>query len=162
MQVLVVICAVAALSVAGSADGARSSCKLIVPGKSLACVSIGMTQAQVRSVAGKPRATTKVAGCCGRILTFVYPQFTVSFLGPKFRKVSWVTSMSRLYRTATGVGVGSTKAQLLAGIKGIRCGVFGLAKTFCIAGKALNDPKQTFFGLGTGRVDWVRLGFQPE
>jgi hypothetical protein len=162
MRALVVVCALVALSAAGSAGAARSSCKLLVPGKSLACVSVGMTQAQVRAVAGSPRSTTKVTGCCGEILSFVYPAFTVSFLGPKFDHVSWVYSTSRRYRTATGVGVGSTKAQLLAGVEGVRCGVFRLAKTFCIAGKALDDPRQTLFALRNGRVAWERLGFQPE
>ena len=144
---------------AGSAGGAGSSCKLLVPGKSLACVSIGMTQAQVRAVAGAPRSTTKVTGCCGQVISFVYPQFTVSFMRGHVR---WVFSTSRLYRTANGVGIGSTKAQLLARVQGVRCGVFGLAKTFCIAGKAFDDPKQTLFALPNGRVVLARLGFQPE
>jgi hypothetical protein len=159
MKLLVVVCAVVALSVAGSAGAAKSSCKLLVPGTSLACVSVGMTQAQVHSVAGAPRSTSKVTGCCGQILSFVYPHFTVSFMGGHVR---WVYSTSRVYRTASGVGIGSTKAQLLAGVRGARCGVFGLAKTFCIAGKALDDPKQTLFALRNGRVVLERLGFQPE
>ena len=162
---LVAVCAVAALvaASAGSA-GTKAKCTLLVPGKSLACVSLGMTQAQVKAVAGAPRSTSKTTGCCGRILSFVYPGFTVSFPGQDaaFKGVGWVWTTSHAYRTATGVGIGSTKAQLLAGVKGVRCGAFHLASTFCIVGKAVDDPKQTLFALRNGRVAWERLGFQPE
>ena len=164
---LVVVSLTAALAAALSASGsgaAASKCKLLVPGKSLGCVSLGMTQAQVRSVAGAPLEATQTTGCCGKILTFAYRGFDVSFLGPgsTFRHVSWVESTSRTYRTAKGVGVGSTKAQLLAGVKGLRCGAFHLAKTFCILGKSADDPKQTLFMLRNGKVALERLGFQPE
>jgi len=161
---LVALCGVAALAATSVAGAAPAKCKLLVPGRSLACVSVGMSQAQVRAAAGKPVEVAKATGCCGQILTFTYHGFGVSFLASHgtFRRIGWVVTTSRLYRTATGVGVGSTRAQLLAGVKGVRCGAFGLAKGFCVAGKALDDPRQTLFMLRNGRVAWVRLGFQPE
>jgi hypothetical protein len=163
-RLLVAACAVAALAATSIAGAATAKCKLIVPGKSLACVSVGMSQSQVRAAAGAPMHTTQATGCCGQILTYAYREFDVSFLGSgkTFRHVSWVDTTSRAYRTAKGIGVGSTKAQLLAGVKGVRCGAFHLAKTFCIVGKSSDDPKQTLFMLRNGRVFWVRLGFQPE
>ena len=149
MRALAAVIAVSALLVAASAGAT------IVPQKGIAGVRLGMSQAKVRSVLGKPASTKHGTNDFGAYTTFRYRGLTFTFQGNLA-----LTSMSttrRSEKTATGVGVGSTEAQVRAGVKGVTCKTeFG--SRHCYLGAFLIGRRVTDFFIKHGRVTRVNVG----
>jgi hypothetical protein len=96
--------ALAALTLAGSAGAT------IVPGRSIAGISLGMRPAQVQAKLGRP-----IGKAPGR---WFYPHVWVVF---QDRKVVELTT-TRYQRFSNGIGIDSTEPQIRAAFPRVQCG----------------------------------------
>jgi hypothetical protein len=151
-----------AVALSGGSAGLAGAPPPIIPGVGIDGVRLGMSQAAVRSVLGAPMKVATATGCCGPIREFDYAKLglVVSFLGSPFRHVSWVTTTSPVFRTATGAHVGSTKTELQNDVGGVQCGGGNTADNVCTLHRGSAD--QTSFSLRGGRVVTVIIGLIPE
>ena len=108
-------------------------------------VSLGQSQKQVKRKLGRPNDVNRSRGH----IRWFYDrkQLMVSFRSRTKRVVSLFTDNPR-ERTPTGVGVGSTEEQVLAGVPGVRCSDFRGARLCGVYGVTA----ATIFGLEAGRV----------
>jgi hypothetical protein len=128
----------------------------IVPNRSIGGVALGQTRAQVRSALGTPLSVRHARNEFGAFTVFRYAQVTVTFQGNA--GATGLTTTSRAQRTRKGVGVGSTEAQVKAGVPGVRCQTFA-ALRHCTLGRELPGRRVTDFVLRRGRVVRVVVGF---
>ncbi len=105
---------------------ASGSSELIRPGKSIAGVALGMSDAQVRAQLGRPTWTVRRRAGFGRVeveLQFRDADYTVRFAGRAsgLRAVA-VSTIVRRERTGDGLGVGTYERTLLRRYRtSIRC-----------------------------------------
>jgi hypothetical protein len=134
----------------------------VIPGVGIDGIRLGMSEATVRSELGAPTRVTTATGCCGPIreLDYAKLELVVSFLGSPFRHVSWITTTSAMFRTATGARVGSTKTELQKDVDGVQCGGGNTAGNVCTLHRGSAD--ETSFTLRGGRVVTVIIGLIPE
>ena len=144
---VVVVLAAAALTVAAPADA------VIHPGQSIAGVELGMTKAEVRAKLGEPQLIVRDRNEFGPVTTLRYFRLRVIFQGNQ--SVTAVKTTRKRERTPRGVGVGSTRAQVKARVRGVRC----RTKTLCEAGRLVPGGRVTVFRLFRGRVTSVLVGF---
>ena len=115
-----------------------------------------MTKAQVRSSLGPPMRIRSGRNEFGPYVEFVYPRVTVSFQGAA--RATGLRTRSSLERTARGIGVGSTEAEVKAKVAGVRCRTeFGVRH--CFLGRFLPGRVITDFHIRRGRVSSVVVGF---
>lgn len=143
----------AALAAALLVPGAAGA--VIVPQHGMGGVSVGDTPAKVRRVAGPPVRVVNGANEFGPYSEYRYRGFTVTLQGR--RRVTSIATRSRLQRTRSGVGVGSTEAQVRAGVRGVRCESI---ETFRTCGLGVEEPGRivTRFAIQGGRVVVVAVG----
>jgi len=129
---------------------------VIVPQHSIAGVRLGMTEVQVRAKLGVPIRVRHGSNLFGSWRQLVYGRVDVSFQSGK--KATSLTTKSKLERTPSGVGVGSTLTQLRAGLKGEICKKeFGVHHCWIGSwepGRVISD-----FRLVRGRVSVVGIGY---
>lgn len=129
----------------------------IVPQKGMAGVRLGMTPAKVRSVLGTPLATIHGTNDFGPFTELRYAhRVVVSFQGDL--NVTSVTTTARFERTSGGLGVGSTKAQVIAGLPAVTCESFP-GGSLCYLGRLLPGKRATTFLVKNGHVTRVTVGF---
>jgi hypothetical protein len=120
-------------------------------------VRLGMSPARVKASLGTPARIKKGKNDFGRFTQFVYNGgITVSFQGNA--NVTAVSTTGRSDLTATGVGVGSTEAQVRQGVSGVRCETV-VGTRSCHVGAQLAGRRVTDFLLRNGRVRRVTVGF---
>ncbi len=138
---------VAATAILAAPAGAR-----IVPGQSIAGVKLSMTKAQVRGVLGEPTTIAHGANEFGTFTVFKYFRLSVTFQGDA--TATAIKTNRKVERTRNGIGVGSTRAQVLAHVRGVQC-----FRTVCQKGMSLPGQRITAFYLYQRRVTSVLVGF---
>jgi hypothetical protein len=128
----------------------------LVPQRGIAGLRLGMTQAQVKATVGLPRRVQRGRNEIGRYTTYEYRTYKVTFFGGS-RVTSFETRSPR-ERTARGIGVGSTRAQVAARVGGVRC-VRELGYAHCYVGRWAPGRTVTDFALRDGRVSRVTVGY---
>ena len=147
--------AFAAAVVGATFAAAAPAQAVIVPQRSIAGVSIGATQAQVRAVLGTPLQVRRGRNEFGPYVDLGYRRLRVTFQGA--RRVTSVSTTRTAERTASGVGVGSTERVLLQRIRVVSCATnFGFRR--CTVGDELPGRKVTAFHMKNGRVSRVTIG----
>jgi hypothetical protein len=147
---------IAALLVAGPA-AAR-----ILPQQGIAGVKLGMIRAKVIELKGEPDAEKVIRN------EIIGPQRVMRYGGTKFSfggasanaTVVGIRTVDRRERTPKGVGVGSTEAEVKAGVGGVICRTeFGFSH--CMKGLARAGNRVTDFALDGpgGKVVAVTVGF---
>ena len=133
----------------------------IVPGGGVDRVRLGMSETSIRSLLGAPTSVVTATGCCGRIRELDYKTLglSISFLGGS-RHVSWITTDSSRFQTEGGARVGSSKAQLLKDVAGVRCGGGDTAADVCTLHGG--EANETSFELRNGIIFIVIVGLPPE
>jgi hypothetical protein len=130
----------------------------IVPQRAIGGVRLGMTKAQVGRAAGKPLRIEHAKNEFGSLTRFVYPgRVSVDFQGNASVTAVWTTGTKE--RTARGVGVGSTRAQVLRLVAGARCEATDGLFAHCFVGSFEPGKRVTDFILSSGRVTRVTVGF---
>lgn len=132
--------------------GAGEARATIVPQRSIAGVTLEMTKAQVRAKLGPPPRVRRGRNDFGAWTQFVYSRVEVTFQGADAATGLQTTSPKE--RTAGGAHVGSTKAELRAKVRGLRC-----EPGHCFLGSFLPGKRVTDFFLRYGRVTRIVIGF---
>lgn len=128
----------------------------IVVQKSIAGVPLRMTRANVIAKLGQPPKIRSGTNIFGRWTEFLYPRVRVTFQsGPL---VTALRTTSGRERTARGIGVGSTEAQVRARVAGVRCRTDGGFR-HCWVGRFLPGRLVTDFHVRRGRVSAVVIGY---
>jgi hypothetical protein len=146
---LLLAAAVAALVVPAVAGSA------IVPQKSIGGVRLGMSEAQVMAALGKPTRVKHGSNDFGPYAILYYRGYQVNFQG--VTQVTQVLTTSPKERTASGLGAGSTAAQVKAKLSGEHCE--GTASAgHCWLGAFLPGKTVTDFSFRNGKVWNVVVG----
>lgn len=155
MRLLTALAATCTLLAAATASGAPGDGR-IVPQQGIAGLRLGMTQAQVKAKVGLPRRVERGANEIGSYSTYLYRTYTVTFFaGPRATQIE---TRSPQERTAGGIGVGSTRAAVKAGVRGVRC-VVEFEYDHCYVGTWKPGRTITDFALRSGRVWRVAIGY---
>jgi hypothetical protein len=125
------------------------------PGRSIAGITLGLTEAGLRERLGAPdRIVTRPNPFFGQERRLVFgPRRMAATVGPS-RRVLLITTRNRAHRTDRGVGVGSTRRTVDTKVRGSTC-----MRALCSVGRFRAGQKVTTFRLKEGRVVSIDLGY---
>lgn len=125
--------------------------------KGMAGIKIHMTQKQVRGVLDEPRKINRGRNDFSRFTEFIYkPRLRVFFQGNT--RVTSISTSSSDERTRKDVGVGSTEAQVQAGVNRVVCETLD-GRRICHRGSFTAGKRVTEFRLNhRGKVKRVVVG----
>ena len=120
----------------------------IVPQKGIMGIKLNMTGTRVIHKKGKPDSERVVQNeILGRQRILRYDKTRVGLNGPKrSNKVIAVSTKDPKQRTRSGVGVGSTEAEVKSGVQGIRCRTEAGSR-HCFKGKFQPGERVTDFSI---------------
>jgi hypothetical protein len=124
--------------------------------RGIAGARLNATRDDVRAALGKP---AKVAGGTnefGRWVRYTYDGGLRVFFQGRTRVTS-VQTTGLGDRTTTGVGVGSTEAEVKAGVKGVTCETFETLRS-CHTSDLLPGKRVTDFHFTDGKVARITVG----
>lgn len=147
---LAVACVAVALAAAGSAPAA------IVPQQGIGGVRLGMSKQAVRATLGGPTKVRRGSSEIGTYTTFVYAALEVTFFAGA--KATSIATRSAAERTAGGVGVGSSAADVVARVAGAKCVRDGTYR-HCYVGTWLPGKRVSDFTIRNGRVSRITIGY---
>ena len=153
-----------ALTVVLLAAAAAPAQAEIVPQESIAGVRLQMTKAEVVAVLGQPARKRRFVGGSGaddHFATWTYKKrgFSINLLRRGGYHVSSITVTGGAERTATGVGIGSTRAEVKAGVPAVHCKRYDPTYATCFIGKSRIGDITTAFRLDRkNRVKEISLG----
>lgn len=129
---------------------ASANAKIVVQ-HGIAGVTVGMSKAKARSVLGTPKKVIHARNLVGPYVRYQYPGLSLDFQngGP----LSNVFTTRKSERTASGAGVGTTRAQLMQKVPGIHC-----SPGLCSVGKSTPGKIVTTFYMLRGAVVAVSVG----
>lgn len=140
-----------AISAAGvTLLAAQSAAATIRPQHGMSRVVLGMTKAQVRARLGAP-----IGSGGGR---FYYARVWVGF---RLGRVAEVTTTRSTERTASGIGVDSSEADVRRAYPSVVCGPSGGFRR-CRLGSGKPGTRATDFLMGRGRVLQVSVQLLPK
>jgi hypothetical protein len=128
----------------------------VVVQKGIAGVRLGMTPVQVKTKVGLPRKVERGSSDSGSYVTYRYRTYSVTFFGG--RRVTQMTTLSPDERTAAGIGVGSTRADVADSVPRTRC-LRELSYDHCYVGVWKPGDVVTDFTLRNGRVARISIGY---
>ena len=144
--------ALALVALVLSASGSAA----IVPQHSIGGVRLGLSERAVRAKLGPPHQFYKGASELGHWRRLVYPRVTIVFQNGD--KATFIRTRNAREKTASGVGVGSTLAQVRARLHGEKCKrEFGIHH--CWLGRWDPGFVITEFVLKRSRVIQVSIGY---
>jgi hypothetical protein len=144
------------LTLSGAVVIPASAHAAIVPQHGIDGVKLGQTAKKVRQIAGKPVRVVRGSNEIGSYTEYRYRGLTVNFFGGP--RVTAVSTRSRTQRTAGGIGVGSTEAELATAIPAVTCETFGAFRS-CTLGTQEPGRRVTAFDLRNGKVSRVLVSF---
>lgn len=131
----------------------------VVPQKGMAGVELGMTRAQVQAKLGEPLAIRRrMSEIGGPYVEFRYPFLVSVYFWQPGNSVWNIRTTGPEERTARGVGVGSTEADVRRKVPGVRCQAIVPGLRECHVGNLLPGKRVTSFRIRRGRVTMVQVG----
>jgi hypothetical protein len=129
---------------------------VIVPQRGISGATLGMSQSRVRSVLGVPYKVRRANNAFGRYSVYRYKGLSIIFQG-NF-KATTIATHSKRQKTVSGVGVGSTWTQVVAGVPHVHCKLL-LGFRHCTLGTQTPGKRVTDFILKNHLVVRVVIGF---
>jgi hypothetical protein len=128
----------------------------IVPQRGIGGANLDMTQAELRTKLGNPdKVANPTSPIFGKYTTWFYGGTSADMFRTQDRKVFNVSTTAKSEKTSTGVGVGSTAAAVVKGVKRSHCD-----QKHCWVGRFEGGRKVTDFQLSAkGRVTRVTVGY---
>jgi hypothetical protein len=135
-----------------------SASAMVQVDRGIAGARLNATRGDVRAALGRPSAVRSGSNDFGRFLEYRYRGgIRVVFQGR--RRVTSVSTSGLGDRTATGVGVGSTEAEVKAGVRRVRCETIAGTRS-CHTRRLEAGQRVTDFLLGSnGTVKRITVGF---
>jgi hypothetical protein len=151
LVVIALLAALAALAAPSTAGARALDPTAIVPGRAIGKASVLAARANIEERIGPGRLVKRVRTDFGRLSTYRY----ATGVDVTFRSgvaVAVLTKSAR-FETASGVGVGSTKAKLRRTYPGLQCP----SATLCTVGRLVPGARVTDFRFAKGRTKVVSV-----
>jgi hypothetical protein len=131
--------------------------RAIVLQHGMAGVRLGMTEAQARAALGTGVGVRRGRNDFGPYLQLLSPplRLTVTLQGRS--RVTNLSTTGPALRTAAGIGVGASEAQVRRRIRGVRCEAV-LAQRLCTVGRSEAGRTVSDLFIRAGRVSRVNVG----
>jgi hypothetical protein len=123
----------------------------------MAGVRLGMTEAQARAALGAGLGARRGTNDFGPYLQLLSRPLRLTVTLQGGRRVTNLTTTGPVLRTAAGIGVGATEAQVRRRIRGVRCEVV-VGQRLCTVGRSEAGRTVSDLFIRAGRVSRVNVG----